>query len=99
MGLISSIERGYKYMREILPSSGAAKKAAKVVTQPFKAESSATAKVDSFVHVADNAVPSKLQKALDLVGPYERDKQQFLKELYSTGSNKFDFIYNHKYFN
>lgn len=29
MGLISSIERGYKYMREILPSSGAAKKAAK----------------------------------------------------------------------
>ena len=59
MGLISSIERGYKYMREILPSSGAAKKAAKVVTKPFKAESSATAKVDSFVHVADNAVPSK----------------------------------------
>ena len=98
MGLISSIERGYKYMREILPSSGAAKKAAKVVTKPFKTESSATAKVDSFVHVADNAVPSKLQKALDLVGPYERDKQQFLKELYSTGQNKFDYIYNHKYF-
>ncbi len=29
MGLISSIERGYKYMREILPSSGAAKKSCK----------------------------------------------------------------------
>ncbi len=98
MGLISSIGRGYKYVREILPSPST-KKVSKVVTNSLKAESSATGKVDTFVHVSDNAVPQKLQKALDLVGPYERNKQQFLKELYSTGSNKFDYIYKHKYFN
>lgn len=56
-------------------------------------------KPDEFVRGAVDAVPQKLQKIFDGLGEYENEKRKFLTELYSAGVEKFDFIYNHKYFN
>lgn len=57
-----------------------------------------SAKIDTFVKSQDNIIPSKLQKILDDCGPHESTKKDFLTDLYSTGQDKFEFIYNHKYF-
>ncbi len=57
-----------------------------------------SAKIDTFVKSPDNIIPSKLQKILDDCGPYGSTKKNFLTDLYSTGQDKFEFIYNHKYF-
>lgn len=57
-----------------------------------------SAQIDTFVKSPDNIIPSKLQKILDDCGPYGSTKKDFLTNLYSTGQDKFEFIYNHKYF-
>ena len=57
-----------------------------------------TAQADTFVKNSDNIVPPRLQKLLDAYGPYDVHKKEALTELYSVGSEKFEFIYNHKYF-
>ncbi len=56
-------------------------------------------KPDEFIRGAVDAVPKKLQKIFDGLGPYDDPKRKFLTELYSAGVEKFDYIYNHKYFN
>ncbi len=57
-----------------------------------------TTPLDTFVKSADDILPEKIQKLLDDCGPHEKNKKDFIKDLYSTGQKKFEYIYNHKYF-
>lgn len=89
-------KRTCRYIADVLPlRSVKPAKVAGVMDDVLPAK----AKVDTFELVADGGIPKRLQKILDDLGPFYKQKGEFLTDLYRTSPSKFDYIYDHKYFN